>query len=187
MKFGYVMKGGQPIHVLHGSTVVTHDPLVGRREIPVNFVEAATWPEAVEKVRELKHREDVRSLQATIRKLTDAIAELDGELERVKREREEARAAATGDMAKLRDALRKCVYELEPFCDGGCRRDEVLEEARKALAAQQRNCDMFGGNPKMLRSAWWDWTGSPSGQNSDGTVKLSFGEWLLAPTTGKAV
>ena len=60
------------------------------------------------------------------------------------------------------------------------------EEAARVAAAMRayknepRNCDGFGGDFKMLHKAWFDWTGSPSGQNADGTVKLTFAEWLLA-------
>lgn len=52
----------------------------------------------------------------------------------------------------------------------------------EALAGKPlRNCDRFDGDYKMLHTAWFDWTGSPSGQNADGTVKMTFAEWLLAP------
>lgn len=50
-----------------------------------------------------------------------------------------------------------------------------------------RNCDLFGGDYKMLHTAWFDWTGSPSGQNPDGTAKMGFGEWLLAPIDARFV
>lgn len=56
-----------------------------------------------------------------------------------------------------------------------------IREAKSALVEPMRNCDRFGGDYKKLNTAWFDWTGSPSGQNPDGTVKLTFGEWLLAP------
>ena len=56
---------------------------------------------------------------------------------------------------------------------------------REALKKKPRNCDRFGGDQKMLHTAWFDWSGSPSGCNPDGTVKLTFGEWLLAPSTEK--
>ena len=38
---------------------------------------------------------------------------------------------------------------------------------------------MYGGDYKMLHTAWFDWTGTPDGHNDDGTVKLTFGKWLL--------
>ena len=56
---------------------------------------------------------------------------------------------------------------------------EAKTAIQKALAKPPRNCDMYGGDHKMLHTAWFDWTGSPSGQNADGTVKLTFSEWLL--------
>lgn len=56
---------------------------------------------------------------------------------------------------------------------------EKVQNAKAALAAPPRNCDLFGGDFKMLHTAWFDWTGSPSGTNPDGTVKLTFAEWLL--------
>ena len=57
------------------------------------------------------------------------------------------------------------------------------EQHRRTFIEQHepRNCDTFGGDFKMLHTAWFDWTGSPSGQNADGTAKMSFAEWLLAP------
>ena len=57
----------------------------------------------------------------------------------------------------------------------------------RALTAPPRNCDRFGGDYKMLHTAWFDWTGSPSGQNPDGTAKMGFGEWLLAPIDARFV
>ena len=150
MKFGYVMKEGKPVRILHGSVAVTYDSFGGRHEHPVSFIEADSWEEAVNKITSASNREPVG--------LSDKL----------------------GDCAALRDALQKCVVELEPYCDGGCRRDDVLEEAKAALAKPYRNCDMFGGDFKMLHTAWFDWTGSPSGQNPDGTAKMGFGEWLLA-------
>ena len=94
---------------------------------------------------------------------------------------------------KLREALKLCVDEMcdrcrelaaargNPLpCLSGC---EPVRKAKFALLKPPRNCDRFGGDYKMLHMAWFDWTGSPSGQNADGTVKLTFAEWLLAPAT----
>ena len=53
------------------------------------------------------------------------------------------------------------------------------EAVDDAIAKQPRYCDRFGGDFKMLHTAWFDWTGSSSGQNPDGTVKLTFAKWLL--------
>ena len=57
---------------------------------------------------------------------------------------------------------------------------EIYQTAERALFEPPRNCDLYGGDYKMLHTAWFDWSGSPSGCNPDGTVKLTFGEWLLA-------
>lgn len=57
--------------------------------------------------------------------------------------------------------------------------DMIDDLAKELLITPPRNCDLFGGNYKMLHTAWWDWTCSPSGTTPDGTVKLTFGEWLL--------
>ena len=96
---------------------------------------------------------------------------------------------------KLREALKLCIDEMCNRCReqaaargdampclSGC---EPVRKAKAALAEPVRNCDRFGGDCKLLNAAWFDWTGSPSGQNADGTVKLTFAEWLLAPATGK--
>ena len=64
-------------------------------------------------------------------------------------------------------------------------RDEAIACARAALNKPLRNCDLYGGDYKMLHTAWFDWTGSPSGHNADGTVKLTYGEWLLVLASKK--
>ena len=33
--------------------------------------------------------------------------------------------------------------------------------------------------------AWLDWAASPDSRNSEGTVRMTVGEWLLAPFDGK--
>ncbi len=144
------------------------------RKMPLDvFIDANANPvfksyanrlEAAKRREDEKHSEEVQSLQRTIKKLSDALAE---------------HSETPYNMGLMRDALKKCIEELEPYCDGGCRRDDVLEEAKEALEKPYRNCDMFGGDYKMLHTAWFDWTGSPSGQNPDGTAKMGFGEWLL--------
>ena len=62
---------------------------------------------------------------------------------------------------------------------------QIIDEITAALNKPLRNCDLYGGDYKMLHTAWFDWTGSPSGQNPDGTAKMVFGEWLLAPAIKK--
>ncbi len=89
----------------------------------------------------------------------------------------------SGDRAKLRKALENIAEAFFVGCDN--RHYARLTESdyqiiNTALAAPPRNCDLFGGDYKMLHTAWWDWTGSPSGKNPDGTLKLAFGKWLLA-------
>ena len=84
-----------------------------------------------------------------------------------------------GNAAMMREAL----LIVKKLFDGRIMFQPAIRTAHKAvdaaLAKPPRNCDRFGGDFKMLHTAWFDWTGSPSGQNSDGTVKLTFAEWLL--------
>lgn len=85
-----------------------------------------------------------------------------------------------------REALKAALPWLADTC---C---EITKDARdalrlveKALEEPERNCDLFGGDYKMLHTAWHDWAGSPSGMNANGTAKLTFGKWLLAPANKK--
>ena len=91
-----------------------------------------------------------------------------------------------GNIAAIRDAL----LMVKKLFDGRIMFQPAIREAHKvvrvALAEPPRNCDLFGGDPKMLHTAWFDWTASPSGMNDDGTVKLTYGEWLLERTKGGA-
>lgn len=91
--------------------------------------------------------------------------------------------------AAMREALSTAIILLKvcEWPDDAPMQDiaEVMDKIEKAFFAPSRNCDRFGGDYKMLHTAWFDWTGSPSGQNADGTVKLTFAEWLLAPATEK--
>lgn len=110
------------------------------------------------------------------------------------------KSSAVGNAAATREALeamnridtrglKRLLCELveADIFDGGQINKTIsaVEKARRALSAPPRNCDLFGGDPKMLRTAWFDWSGSPSGRNPDGTVKLTFGEWLIATATGE--
>ena len=90
--------------------------------------------------------------------------------------------------AACRNALEEILEKIDKW-----RTDNVMEHwqysqlfdiADAALAKPYRNCDMFGGDYKMLHTAWFDWTGSPDGHNDDSTVKMPFGEWLLAKARG---
>ena len=56
----------------------------------------------------------------------------------------------------------------------------AIRKAKAALSAPARNCDLFGGDPKMLNTAWFDWTASPSGHDAIGVAKMTFAGWLLA-------
>ena len=58
--------------------------------------------------------------------------------------------------------------------------ERILEVVNTALSAPARNCDLFGGDPKMLNTAWFDWTASPSGHDAIGVAKMTFAGWLLA-------
>ena len=80
-------------------------------------------------------------------------------------------------------AMREALEVVKRLFDGLLMWQTDIRKAHEAvdaaLAKPPRNCDRFGGDLKMLQTAWFDWTGSPSGQNPDGTVKLTFAEWLL--------
>jgi len=99
---------------------------------------------------------------------------------------EAARKRERGNYAALREALKAAELGLFRWLSGSISRDEhreLVATIKTALAAPPRNCDRFGGDYKKLNAAWFDWTGTPDGQNVDGTVKLTFAEWLLAPAT----
>ena len=93
-----------------------------------------------------------------------------------------------GNAAAMHEALERCdaiaqlpeTRELQSIKD-------MRNIIHAALSAPPRNCDLLGGDYKMLHTAWFDWTGSPSGQNPDGTAKMGFGEWLLAPIDARFV
>lgn len=100
-----------------------------------------------------------------------------------------------GDMAAMREALNIVIDSLKALSEIRALKfpKEVKSTLGKmafhvitALNEPPRNCDRFGGDPKMLYTAWFDWTASPSGINDDGTVKLTYGEWLLERAKGGA-
>jgi hypothetical protein len=94
-----------------------------------------------------------------------------------------------GDIAAMREALKK-VIEIAKREWNAFRETAAMFEMREictaALSTPPRNCDLFGGDPKMLHTAWFNWTASPSGMNDDGSIKLSYGEWLLVRAKGAA-
>lgn len=100
-------------------------------------------------------------------------------------------SSALVNSAAIREALEKCrdlaetIWQSEGGEDVSAEIAELKDRIDAALAKPARNCDRFGGDYKMLHTAWFDWTGSPSGQNPDGTAKMAFGEWLLAPAIKK--
>lgn len=51
MKFGYIIRDGEPVYVIHGNFVVTYDKSGGRHEFPVKFIEAESWEDAVSKIK----------------------------------------------------------------------------------------------------------------------------------------
>jgi len=163
MKFGYVMKEGKPVRILHGSVAVTYDSFGGRHEHPVSFIEADSWEEAVNKIKDVGNSD----MLGNMAKMREALVALN--------------SINIGGLKRLLCEL----VEADIF-DGGLINKTIsaVEKARRALAAPARNCDMFGGDYKMLHTAWFDWTGSPDGHNDDGTVKMPFGEWLLAKARG---
>ena len=60
----------------------------------------------------------------------------------------------------------------------------VVDHIEAALYSQVRNCDRFGGDPERLHDEWFEWTGTEAGTNPDGTVKMTFADWLLATWDG---
>ena len=90
------------------------------------------------------------------------------------------------DIARLREGL---VQIQNLFRDINLAEDTnealAFSIAEKALSGPPRNCDTYEGDLDKLHSVWFDWTGTKDGQNDDGTVKLTFPEWLLAPSSGE--
>ena len=109
-----------------------------------------------------------------------------------KREREATckESLQVGNAAKMREALEniKECYENDYLSldrDPGDVLGNAALLAENALAEPPRNCDLFGGDPKKLHELWWEWSGDLKNCNADGTVKFTFGEWLLKLANAK--
>lgn len=100
-----------------------------------------------------------------------------------------------GNQMKMRETLEFAVQQLLDATESneygndvvylvGCMRT-VAAACRAALAEPARNCDLFGGDPKMLNTAWFDWTASPSGHDANGVAKMTFAGWLLSKQSTK--
>ena len=119
-------------------------------------------------------------------------SELEAVLNSVRNPSDDSAVANILNAAAIREALeqiKKVLIGIRDYSsdyEASQSADKLLNEyIIPSLAKPCRNCDRFGGDYKMLHSMWFDWTGSPSGQNPDGTVKMSFPEYLLAPATTK--
>lgn len=99
------------------------------------------------------------------KKINDVIAEM----------REFVQACDMNELAFPYDPRRVLMYK-------GMKLRDVAEKwaDELAIAEPARNCDRHGGDYEKLNAEWFEWTGTPEGQNQDGTVKMAFGEWLLA-------
>lgn len=91
-----------------------------------------------------------------------------------------------GNMAAIRKALEDVQNELilKPCGAHTKDRQDVVEKITTALQKPSRNCDRFDGDYERLHKEWVDWSGKPENTNPDGTVKMTFGAWLLSPYEG---
>lgn len=90
-----------------------------------------------------------------------------------------------GDVAKLREALKRAWLFVsatrESFAfvhEGRIERDKLCEDIDAALAAPARNCDL----PKVVEDPWRAWMDDKSNWE-EGYPKLEIHDWLLAPAT----
>lgn len=137
---------------------------------------------------------DKRAVQCVIRQMLDECEDLSG-IDPVSANRMEYYAnlliGATsdgrsfGNAVGIREALELSYRIIHcAMVTGLINRDDAnkaMDAYHAAHSAPARNCDRFGGNYVMLHTAWSDWTGSPSGHLPDGTAKMTFAAWLLAP------
>jgi hypothetical protein len=130
-------------------------------------------------VKNLRYRAEGRRKSGKLLQIDDKMFDLiaDDIETAIKRERE-----AVGNAAKIRAALQAALPIMRdcPFTHYNTTEvDKVVEEMEAALSSPPRNCDLFGGDPKKLHELWWEWSGDLKNCNADGTVKLTYGEWLL--------
>lgn len=100
------------------------------------------------------------------------------------KELREMKHSPNGNAAAIRDSVVRMRdmgvdYNNDGDYDSCFNSYELVEIANAALSKPARNCDLFGGDKDKLHAKWWEWSGTKEGQNEDGTVKLTFGEWLL--------
>ena len=83
---------------------------------------------------------------------------------------------------KMRTALRHCIEELSPYCDGGARIDDVLEEAKSAIAIPDRNCDVGTAEEQDARFVTWRYSNPLRTE-----LGLDALEWAQMPYTESGV
>ena len=88
------------------------------------------------------------------------------------------KAVNSAALLKAVETIHDRVNSLDEEC--GVDPVEIRDIARAAIKEPARNCDRLGGDYNKLHAKWFEWTGTPEGQNPDGTAKMVFGEWLLA-------
>ena len=95
---------------------------------------------------------------------------------------EASRHKPVGNAEAMRKALKHCIEELSPYCDGGKLRDDVLEEAKAALAAPARNCDRLFDSVTAIKSYQKE-TGMNKHHIELWTADqiCAFIDWLLSP------
>lgn len=99
-------------------------------------------------------------------------------------------AIPTINMAEARNALigvRDFINEgISTGCTSAHWKDakNLVDYLSLVINTPIRNCDRFNGDPERLHVEWFEWTGTSAGTNSDGTVKMTFADWLLEPWDG---
>ena len=87
-----------------------------------------------------------------------------------------------GNISQIRTALEEVQDILiNTPCEPHTReRQDVIDKIDAALKLPHRNGDKIGLSKDELHNEWWEWSGDLKNCNPDGTVKMTFGEWLLA-------